>query len=400
MRKLGDIASAAKVIDTCRSLDLQDRYLNNKATKYLLRADEVTQAMDTIAMFTKHDGDPQYTLFELQVSWYELELADSYTRQKKYGLALKNFYAVQKHFAIYDDDQFDFHGYCMRKTTLRAYIDLLNMEDNLYAHKFYQRALRGAVSIMLSLEDRKAGASDGAADNDQDGADLSHLPPAERKKEKARLRKLRKKQEEQEEAKRLALEAEAKEKAKEKGEGRGGNIVAPKDEDPKGEKLIEKATLDEAASWCSRVQRLRGCHSDTHAVIADVMIRRQKYVAALKNVVSGLSKTPNHPECTTMLVKLAIAFSSSSTDNPLVHSIVDAELRDVMGGNIDVNRFVMEYVEKSKSLGLMHRIGAAKSLAMIGGDFFLFVTTPILCSPTNLICLIFHTSSKVMRVSF
>merc|ERR1719502_2675144 len=119
---------------------------------------------------------------------------------------------------------------------------------------------------MLKIDDGEVGVSSkGVGEAEQDGPDLSHLPPAERKKEKARLRKLRKKQEEQEEAKRLALEAEAKEKAKEKGEGRGGNIVAPKDEDPKGEKLIEKATLDEAASWCSRVQRLRGCHSDTHA---------------------------------------------------------------------------------------------------------------------------------------
>ena len=259
----------------------------------------------------------------------------------------------------------------MRKTTLRVYVDLLQMEDNLYAHKFFQRALRGAVSIILSLEDKKSGvASGGADDNDQDGPDLSHLPPAERKKEKARLRKLRKKQEEQEEAKRLTQEAEAKEKAKEK--GKEGNIVAPKDEDTKGEKLLEKASLDEAASWCSRVQRLRGCHSDTHAVIADVMIRRQKYVTALTNVVAGLNKTPHHPDCTCMLVKLAIAFSStiaSSSDSSLVLDIVNDELKNVMGGNMDINRFVMEYVEKSKSLGLLHRIGAAKCLALIGGEF-------------------------------
>ena len=31
----------------------QDRYLNNKTTKYLLRADRVQQGMDTIALFTK-----------------------------------------------------------------------------------------------------------------------------------------------------------------------------------------------------------------------------------------------------------------------------------------------------------------------------------------------------------
>jgi N-alpha-acetyltransferase 15/16, NatA auxiliary subunit len=56
IRKLGDPVSASQLVDSCRTLDLQDRYLNNKTTKYLLRADNVPQAMDTIAMFTKVNG--------------------------------------------------------------------------------------------------------------------------------------------------------------------------------------------------------------------------------------------------------------------------------------------------------------------------------------------------------
>ena len=56
-------------MDECRLLDLQDRYLNNKTTKYLLRNDEMDQAMATIAMFTKHEGDSQKILYDLQCSW-------------------------------------------------------------------------------------------------------------------------------------------------------------------------------------------------------------------------------------------------------------------------------------------------------------------------------------------
>lgn len=114
-KKLGELADAAIEMDECRAIDLQDRYLNNKATKYLLRADEVSLAMNTIAMFTKHEGDPQKTLFDLQCSWYELELAESYARQKKWGLALKKFHAIKAHFVEQYDDLFDFHGYCIRK---------------------------------------------------------------------------------------------------------------------------------------------------------------------------------------------------------------------------------------------------------------------------------------------
>ena len=36
--------------------------------------------------------------------------------------ALKMFKEVEKHFADFDEDQFDFHSYCIRKMTLRAYV--------------------------------------------------------------------------------------------------------------------------------------------------------------------------------------------------------------------------------------------------------------------------------------
>ena len=41
-------------MDGGRVLDLADRYINNKTTKYLLRADCVAQAQATIALFTTH----------------------------------------------------------------------------------------------------------------------------------------------------------------------------------------------------------------------------------------------------------------------------------------------------------------------------------------------------------
>jgi tetratricopeptide (TPR) repeat protein len=123
LRKCGNIADAAMVVENVRALDLQDRYLNNKATKYLLRADNVPQAMETIAMFTKHDGsDPQQTLTDLQCNWYELELAESYARCSKWGLALKKFYSVQKHFLDYVEDMFDFHSYAQARKVISTVV--------------------------------------------------------------------------------------------------------------------------------------------------------------------------------------------------------------------------------------------------------------------------------------
>lgn len=51
------------------------------------------------------------------------------------------------------DDQFDFHTYCMRKMTLRSYVDLLKLEDVLRMHPFYYKAAVTAIQIYLSLHD-------------------------------------------------------------------------------------------------------------------------------------------------------------------------------------------------------------------------------------------------------
>lgn len=115
LKKCGDYAGAAVFMDACRRLDLQDRYLNNKATKYLLRADMMQSAMDTIALFTKHDGDPQQTLYELQCNWYENVAGECYARTGDLGQALKKFLATEKHFFDYAEDMFDFHQFCLRK---------------------------------------------------------------------------------------------------------------------------------------------------------------------------------------------------------------------------------------------------------------------------------------------
>lgn len=125
LKKSGDLQQAADVMDASRKLDLADRYVNNKTTKYLLRADRVEEAQSVIALFARHEGDPQYNLFEMQCMWYELEWAESQLRQKRYGHALKKFAAVEKHFSDFVEDQFDFHSYCIRKMTLRAYVDIL-----------------------------------------------------------------------------------------------------------------------------------------------------------------------------------------------------------------------------------------------------------------------------------
>ncbi|KAJ3304412.1 hypothetical protein HDU93_006365 [Gonapodya sp. JEL0774] len=69
------------------------------------------------------------------------------------GRALKRFHEIEKHFADFFDDQFDFHGYAARKGTVRAYVEMLRWADKLRDHPFYFSAAVAAAKVYLSLFD-------------------------------------------------------------------------------------------------------------------------------------------------------------------------------------------------------------------------------------------------------
>ena len=58
---------------------------------------------------------------------------------------------VCSHFVFQEiiEDQFDFHTYCMRKMTLRSYVELLRLEDVLRNNRFYWDAARIAITTYL-----------------------------------------------------------------------------------------------------------------------------------------------------------------------------------------------------------------------------------------------------------
>ena len=64
-----------------------------------------------------------YVYATLLCGRYELELADAYARLKQWGPALKKLHDVKRHFEVYGEDLFDFHGYAFRKVcvSMRMY---------------------------------------------------------------------------------------------------------------------------------------------------------------------------------------------------------------------------------------------------------------------------------------
>ncbi len=54
--------------------------------------------------------------------------------------------------------QMSVRSYCIRKTTLRAYIDTLRMEDQLFGHPYFLKAAAGAIRTYLAITDAPSAA--------------------------------------------------------------------------------------------------------------------------------------------------------------------------------------------------------------------------------------------------
>merc|ERR1712050_381134 len=135
--------------------DLADRFLNTQCVRAFLRVDDTQGGLEKALLFSKeHDSPEAANLHDMQCMWYESAVGRSFCRQKKYGKALKKFSETFKHFSDIAEDQFDFHNYCLRKTTLKAYVAMLRMQERLFSHKFYRRAAKDAIRIYLELYDR------------------------------------------------------------------------------------------------------------------------------------------------------------------------------------------------------------------------------------------------------
>lgn len=299
LKHTGDLNKAADVMVEGRLLDLADRYINNKATEYLLHADRVEEADATIALFTRHEGDPQQNLFDMQCMWYEIECGKSQLRQKNYGLALKRFFAVEKHITDFIEDQFDFHTYCIRKMTLRAYIQMLRMCDEIYSQPAFVEAAHGAIQSYLEIADKASTAAD--ANGDMSNMSAADKKKAKRAQAKARKAEFQKKEEEEIKAK-LKKEAEEKEREAAKLAKKTGAAPAPrqkekpKDVDPFGEELVAKPALEESWRFAVILQQYVGGETKTHLASYDIASRKKKVLLCLQALLRGYKSLEHAPK--------------------------------------------------------------------------------------------------------
>ncbi len=274
MKHYGNIVKASELMEHARTLDERDRYINTKAAKYQLRNDENESAIKTMSKFTRNEvaGGPLADLHDMQCMWYITEDGESYLRQGKLGLALKRFTSIYDIFDIWQEDQFDFHSFSLRKGQIRAYVDMIRWEDRLREHPFYSRAAVSAVKIYILLHDKPQLAQESLANgiNGETG-DMANMDPSERKKA---LKKARKDQQKQEKA-----EAEKKDATKKPNAPATGADGEPKkeDTDPQGTKLVQTTEpLKVAMKFLTPLLEFSPRNIDAQNVGFVVFLRRSK----------------------------------------------------------------------------------------------------------------------------
>ena len=268
----GNTRKASETMEMARSLDDKDRYINSKAAKYQLRNDENDAAIQTMSKFTRNEtlGGPLGDLHDMQCMWYITEDGESYFRQGELGLALKRFTAIYNIFDVWQEDQFDFHSFSLRKGQIRAYVDMVRWEDHLREHPFYSRAAVPAVKAYIALYDNPQLAHGPLTNGMHSAVDLEKMDSNERKKVMKKAKRDQQKQEK--------VDAEKRDAKKTSTAGTDQNGDKKKeDTDPLGKLLAETADpLKDAMKFLGPLLEFSPKNIEAQNVGFEVFIRRSK----------------------------------------------------------------------------------------------------------------------------
>ncbi|KAK2651397.1 hypothetical protein Ddye_011253 [Dipteronia dyeriana] len=356
LKHAGDLTAAASLADEARCMDLADRYVNSECVKRMLQADQVPLAEKTAVLFTK-DGDQHNNLHDMQCMWYELASGESYFRQGDLGRALKKFLAVEKHYADITEDQFDFHSYCLRKMTLRAYVEMLKFQDRLHSHPYFHKAAAGAIRCYTKLYDSPPKSTT------EDDDDKSNLLPSQKKKLKQKQRKAEARAKKEAEGKNEESSASGVSKS-------GKRHVKPVDPDPHGEKLLQvEDPMLEATKYLKLLQKSSPNSLETHLFSFEVNMRKQKILLAFQAVKQLLRLDAENPDSHRCLIRFFHKVDSMSgpvTDaEKLIWSVIEAERPAIsqlqQKSLIETNKSFLDKHGDS----LMHRAAAAEMLYVL-----------------------------------
>ncbi|KAH9990949.1 NMDA receptor-regulated protein 1-domain-containing protein [Russula compacta] len=365
LKRLGDFHGASVAVNEAKLLDGQDRFLNTKSAKYKLRAGLIEEASDTFGLFTKKDAvSPGADLEEMQSLLYLTEEGNAHRRQGKLHHALKKYHSVRKIFEEFEDDQFDFHGYSLRKFTINIYLNLLSWEDRLWSHPAYIHCAISASQIYVQLFDNPSHAREVLSTGKRSVSDspektvscLSGMSAEEEKKAKKRAKKAQQKQEEQRKA-----------AAASTNEDKGLDLTPQKDDDPDGIKLLTSPEpLDRAWKLLSPLLPLSITNIDLWISVYDVAVRRGKYLQAVRALKHANVLDADHPELHARCLHFRKLYESLPSLLPSpVGAVVSVALETLITKEVTLEAYNTQYLQRH-SANARAVLGAARGLQILG----------------------------------
>ncbi|XP_070265096.1 N-alpha-acetyltransferase 16, NatA auxiliary subunit isoform X6 [Myotis yumanensis] len=353
-KHIGNLKEAAKWMDEAQSLDTADRFINSKCAKYMLRANMIREAEEMCSKFTREGTSAMENLNEMQCMWFQTECILAYQRLGRYGDALKKCHEVERHFLEITDDQFDFHTYCMRKMTLRAYVDLLRLEDMLRRHAFYFKAARSAIEIYLKLYDNPL-----TNENKQQEINSENLSAKELKKMLSKQRRAQKKAKLEEERKHAERERQQKNQKKKRDDEEEEASGLKEELIPEKLERVE-SPLEEAIKFLTPLKNLAADNIDTHLLAFEIYFRKGKFLLMLQSVKRAFAIDSNNPWLHECLIKFSNSVSNHSNLPDIVSKVLFQEMQKLFF-NKDLKSFNEDFL-KHNATSLQHLLSGAKMM--------------------------------------
>ncbi|KAI9022195.1 NMDA receptor-regulated protein 1-domain-containing protein [Phycomyces nitens] len=282
LKHQGDLETAARVMNRARKLDLQDRFVNSKCAKYMLRAGYITKAKELFKMFLGKRTNTRKNLSDMQCQWFILEEGLAYLKKENYAKAIARFLTIDSFYNDFKDNEFGIHSYCLHKTTLRTYVELLKWEDTIRKHPYYIKAAKGAIQAYLALEAAQK------LDATESGSSRKTLSVV---------------QDEQDDEEGESLDTEYKE---------------------------TKTPLEDALVFLQPLQRMAPNLVETHALTFEVYLRKEQWHLARKCLIAIAKIDKSHPSfsnCKEMFERTVL--SKSIEDDLLLKKLMNLDLLDV-----------------------------------------------------------------------
>ncbi|KAG9017506.1 hypothetical protein FRB90_001015 [Tulasnella sp. 427] len=245
----------------------------------------------------------------------------------KLSMALKRYRTVEKTFNDFEDDQYDFHSYCLRRHTLNAYHGLLRFEDSLRLHPAYVESALAAAQIYLEIHDGGSKVIAAASSAVGDG----------QKKGKKKAKKADKE-------KKVTAQVPSQ-----VNDDKEAPPAPPVDDDPDGLKLLNSPKpLEDAVKLLRPLEDLRPTDMRVWSMSFDLSLRRGKYLQALRALRAMQSLQANDPDLHYRAIHLRLVGSSLAEPS---RSVLSKGLNELAPADVPLGEMNTQFLQRNPGSG-------------------------------------------------